>query len=114
MILNKICTACKISKSINNFNNKSYKCKICDAKHAKEYRKTFNGFFQNLLSACINASSKRRQKGKIEAGIINITRNDLQNLWKKQEGLCYYSKIKMALEAHSHLKACFQQFLQLV
>lgn len=56
------------------------------------------GFF-GALSIIYQNSKKsaktRKEHGRTEAAVHDITRDDLVDLWKKQSGFCYYSQIPM-------------------
>jgi hypothetical protein len=100
IIIIKICSNCKVEKSISDFyrqyeNVYKSECKICSINFRKEYIKTLKGYLVKLLSAAKSDSQKRLTKGRIEAGIFDITTDDLNNLWENQKGLCYYSKLPM-------------------
>lgn len=99
----KICSKCEIEKPINEFSIRNdiqdggYRkaCILCENIRYFEYRKTLKGFLGKLLKDARKDAKSRLNKGRIEAGIFDITYSDLEALWKNQKGLCYYSKLPM-------------------
>jgi hypothetical protein len=100
IITTKICSKCKITKSVSDFykqyeNIYKSECKKCSIKYREDYIKTLNGYFVKLLAAAKGDAKKRTVKGRVDAGIFDITVDDLNDLWNNQKGLCYYSKLPM-------------------
>jgi hypothetical protein len=91
----KICSKYNIEKELSKYrkNSNCYLnfCKECEKKDTIAYYNTLNGKFRCMLNHAKERSKKRFNKSRIEAGIFKITKDDLQELWKKQNGLCYYS-----------------------
>ena len=56
-------------------------------KHHKAYSNRTDSIFKKM----INSARRRRSEG------FSITEQDLKDMWKKQEGLCYYSGKPMEL-----------------
>src|SRR5579862_5228271 len=63
-----------------------------------EYRNTPEGFFNKLINTACYNSKDRTNKGRLEAGKFNITKETLVTIWNKQNGKCYYSGIDMVLK----------------
>jgi hypothetical protein len=106
-IITKICTGCNINKNIEDFYKASLskdgyksKCKLCEKNQQTEYHNTLNGVLRVLLGSSKVTAKKRLDKGRLDAGMYNITFEDLKELWKIQKGLCYYSKIPMNYDKH--------------
>jgi len=101
------CCVCKKIKNYSDFykrkckRNYSYICKECDKLRMLKYQ-TSDGYWKIMLNNAKNHSKSRKEKGRIEAGIFNLSIEDLENKWKKQNGKCYYSDIKMTKERHSN------------
>lgn len=55
-----------------------------------------------MLTAARSSSNNRLYNNRIEAGVCNITKEDLVNIWNIQNGKCYYSGIQMVLQPCSH------------
>lgn len=96
----KVCKLCKIKKPIGSFykrkNDKIRSwCIECENISSDNYKQTLNGVLRSLVYNAKNDSKKRLKTGRDEAGIFNIDFKDLEKLWNKQDGLCYYSHIKM-------------------
>lgn len=97
----KICTGCGLYKTLDKFyfrkrgEDRISKCRDCGSRINWEYRNTFDGFMKHLLSIAFGHSKLRLSKGRIEAGVFNLTFEYLVALWNWQSGKCYYSGIQM-------------------
>lgn len=95
----KICNKCNKKKSTDNFNRDKSKpdgcdnqCNECQKKVKTEYKSTLNGYMRTLFG-----SIKRRAK---KNGIlVEISLNDLFDLYEQQKGLCALTGISMS---HTH------------
>lgn len=100
------CCKCKKTKSFSEFykrkckRNYSYICKECDKLRVLKYQ-TSDGYWIIMLNNAKNHANNRKDKGRMEAGICNLTITDLENKWEIQNGKCYYSGIEMSKERHS-------------
>lgn len=65
-------------------------------------QKTINDFLQKLISHANEHAKERLNNGRIEAGVCNLTKNDLITIWNKQNGKCFYSGIQMTPESCSN------------
>lgn len=92
---NKTCTTCLKSEPDVHFKYQYNRCKDCCNQKIREYRDTYEGYLKSLVLSSQNSARNRKNKGRIEAGICEITFDDVDELWKQQHGLCYYSKIPM-------------------
>jgi hypothetical protein len=111
----KECRTCNIVKSANEFytnntvksidesNDEFYKtckntrnnCISCERIKCRDNKNTQKGYFVNILSVAKKSAYKKGEKNRLEAGIFDLTIEDIRNLWNKQKGLCYYSNIPM-------------------
>lgn len=98
----KTCTKCKVEKSLDNFSStkngkdgKRTQCKTCTRDATSQYGMTLTGCLRNLLKAAKWSSKRRLANGRIGAGVFELKFADLESLWKKQDGKCYYSNIQM-------------------
>jgi hypothetical protein len=98
----KACKVCKEFKPLTNYHHsKSTKdkrrgdCTDCYKKYQAEYLKSLNGTFKKLLFSAKYGAKCRKEKGRNDAGIFDITQKDIEDQYEKQDGLCYYSGIKM-------------------
>lgn len=90
------CTKIKLFKEFPLYNGKfGSRCYECLCISSQEYHNTFNGFFTKLLTDARKSASRRLANGRVEAGMFNITRENLLTIWNKQNGKCYYSDIQM-------------------
>ncbi len=97
----KRCSKCNENKTLDQFSKKLGKiCKSCCSKYDSKYRNTFNGFFKDMLNSMKKHANTRLDK----RGIIEINKEDLINLWHKQEGKCYYSGIVMNCKTNHNWK----------
>ena len=98
----KKCKNCNIEKLYKEFYSVKetkdglyYICKDCQSEYKNKYCKTLNGCFQSLLNNSKTNCKYKKDKGRINAGMFDITLSNLENLWLKQNGRCYYSNIPM-------------------
>lgn len=70
---------------------------------------TFNGFMRILLNRAKDTAKKRLNKGRKNAGIFDLTRQQLIDLYNKQNGRCYYSNIVMSTKPSSHWKCSLER-----
>ena len=113
----KQCTGCGVFLNSRNCRrtkrgNKEYfggKCRQCDVLQTNEYRSTFKGFLVALLSDAKNRAKQRKANGRIEAGVFNLTLQQLFDIYKKQDGKCYYSSIKMNMKTATNWKASIER-----
>ena len=79
-----------ISRSSKNPLKRAYLCKECNAIKTHKYRNTETGFWVGLWNNLIGNAKAR----KLE---VNITKQDVTDLYKKQNGLCALTGIPMQL-----------------
>jgi len=61
----------------------------------REYRDTQEGYLKNLLLSARKHARNMKKNGRLDAGVYQLTNDDIFSLWEIQKGLCYYSKIPM-------------------
>jgi hypothetical protein len=101
----KECSRCKIVHKIENFEIKKDRtylylnsfCKTCDKKRTAEYKNKKGSTIEGMSSFLFN-NMKRRCKEKDL--ICDFDKEYIIELWKKQEGLCFYTKQKMELYSY--------------
>lgn len=99
----KTCKQClKTLPTIQNFfkahgNKDLYKniCKHCSVKNNHLNNKTLNTYLKRLLSTARSSSLHREKIGRLDASEMTLTFEEINELWKEQNGLCYYSNIPM-------------------
>lgn len=93
---------CKIIKLENNFQTGYYsQCIKCRSIYKRNLEsQTKETFLQRLLHNSKH-NSKHRSKTREIAGIFDITLQDLLDIYNYQNGLCYYSKVKLNLNFKS-------------
>lgn len=111
METHKICKICKITKPIEDFykSQRGSKCKSCLLNITREYKrkKREDSEFRKIESQ----KQKERRKRLWQNTLIhdskhrnlenNITVEDINELYEKQKGLCYWFKIPLAPSTHS-------------
>lgn len=70
-------------------------CKDCRHEINKKWASTFDGYFKKLFHDIKHNAKKRAKKLKIE-----ITLNDIKDLYNKQKGLCVFTGKKMTRLAY--------------
>ena len=89
----KKCNYCNVEKSSNNFLYGT--CTDCVREKDINKSNTLHRKFQILLKTARSSAKRRLEKGRIIAGEFNITIEHIINIWERQKGRCYYSRIKM-------------------
>lgn len=99
--MNKTCTKCKTTKPIVEFYSSSL-CRVCNSARVREYQNTnINNRIQVLLNNAKARAEHRLKKGRAEAGVCNLTHEQLLSLYQEQKGQCYYSGLVMSIESKS-------------
>ena len=105
----KLCSGCGIVHNISEFGKQkqsndgiSFACRVCINERSAQYRKTTNGHMHALYNQAKRHAKDRLNKNRDEAGKFEIEFTDLENLYKKQKGLCYYSGIPMNIERNDY------------
>lgn len=76
-------------------------CKQCMSNYSKAHhrkRSELDSWHTKLYWGARRASIQRKKKGLNVASVISITPNDILSVYKKQEGLCYWTGLKLDLE----------------
>lgn len=81
------CTSCHITTEL--ITNKTICCK-CSINRSKQSINKLKGFLKRLVS-----NAKTNSKNRKNDCSFSITYNDILQIYDKQNGLCYYSKIPM-------------------
>lgn len=102
----KICTKCKVEQSLDSFLDrkdskigKRSHCISCVRSQSTKYSLTLIGNLRSLLRHAKFNAKKKLAKDRIDAGVFELSIDDIQDLWKKQDGRCYYSNIQMNYDA---------------
>lgn len=114
----KACSTCPYTKNIEEFylhKQKSGKytrvasCKECHIKDRVARTNTLNGFLNKLIGSARKNAKRRTDDGRELAGEFSITLKDLQEMYKKQEGKCYYSSLPMSSKMFSDYMMSFER-----
>lgn len=97
------CAGCKVEKDISYFHSdksnstglQTY-CKDCQTQKTKKCTSTLNGFIKKIYKDMYHNSQKRAKELNIE-----LTIEDIHNLYEKQNGFCAISGLKMSHETYS-------------
>ena len=100
--IKKICPCCRTEKTIDKFGKQkstkdgiSRNCKECINERSALYRTTLNGHLHEIFNHARRNAKVRTNNNREEAGRFEIEFSDLEDLFKKQDGKCYYSGISM-------------------
>lgn len=120
--LTKVCTKCGLEKVLSEFykakhrggpTNTKSSCKHCCAAYsshkyhntnsgqkARDHARVFarNNWARRLIYSCRVASRQRKARGR--SCEVTITHLDLEALWEKQGGLCYFTGVPLATDQH--------------
>jgi len=96
------CACCEIEKHISEFHSdkssstglQTY-CKDCQCEKSKKWASTLDGFIKKLHLDMRHNAKKRAKKLDIE-----ITCDDIKDLYKKQNGLCALTGIAMTTDTY--------------
>ena len=99
----RICTKCTVDRNLNeDFNKNSkkdsgrmYTCKECHNQQMHEYNSTYDGCVKSLLSDGKSHAKTRGKRGRIGASEFTLTKKDIKEMFKKQQGLCHHFKSKL-------------------
>ena len=112
----RICNKCNIIKDMSEFgpkvNGKFGKCSIChqcQKIYAMNNRNTFDGFMGIILTSAEKHANFHLSKGRKEAGIFDLTLEQLVYLWARQNGKCYYSGIPIVPLSHSNWQCSLER-----
>lgn len=104
----KICTKCKVEKSLDEFygrknvkDGKQSECKSCLSNRSLEYKVTLSGCLRIIWRTAKHNANRRLEKGRVDAGVFELSLDDVEGLWKKQDGKCYYSNIPMNYDQYN-------------
>lgn len=90
----RFCSKCNELKPCNEFNNTTSYCKVCHCRYYQIRRSTrLESFFGTLLSSAKFHAKRRTLYGRVQAGIFELSIEDLFAMHSKQNGRCLYSGI---------------------
>lgn len=106
-VVTKLCPKCDTVKSLDEFSRcqgypdgRHYLCKSCMAAYQRSHNNTLKGHLRVLVRSAKANAKARLEKGRIDAGVFDLDITHMFELWDKQGGLCYYSKIPMNFDRH--------------
>jgi hypothetical protein len=108
----KTCSNCGEAKDISKFrsNHNHNQCNDCKTKKDTIRVNTSpDTFFRVLLKSAKSSARFRANKGRTDAGQCTIILQDIHELWKTQNGLCYYSQIPMVLKRYSDWRCSLER-----
>ena len=88
------CSQCFIEQAIKNFHYDRANCKTCDMRRREIYHNSLMGCLSNMTQRMRSSALHRKKVGRLQAGICELTRDDLLDIYNKQNGYCYYFKTK--------------------
>ena len=97
------CACCEIEKDISDFHSdkssptglQTY-CKNCQTQKTKKCTSTLNGFIKKIYKDMYHNAEKRAKELNIE-----LTTEDIHELYNKQNGLCAISGLQMTHETYA-------------
>jgi hypothetical protein len=110
----KRCGKCKEVIKLSDFPKyKSGKpkpeCRMCKRKCDANYHATFEGYIKTLLMHGRQSAEKRKAKGRIEAGVFELTKEAIIQKLGEQKGKCYYSSLDMVLKPRSDFQLSIER-----
>ena len=98
------CASCEIEKNISEFHSdkssptglQTY-CKDCQTQKTKKYTSTLSGFIKKIYKDMHHNAEKRAKKLDIE-----LTVEDINDLYEKQNGFCAISGLKLTHETYAY------------
>jgi hypothetical protein len=111
----KVCKVCGVLKPLSNYHKakstkdkKRGECIDCYKAYQYAYNNTQKGTFKRLVASAKFSAEYRKSKGRKEAGIFELTEQDIKQQYDKQNGICYYSGIKMNIN-NNHWKISLER-----
>ena len=107
------CIRCEVEKPKSDFRNGNKQCKACQYEINKNrINSNAETFFKTMAREAKSRSNTRLKKGRIEAGRYEIDWEFIRDLYAKQNGKCYYSKVQMALQLESDWQCSIERLDQ--
>jgi len=91
--LGVLCPTCVIAKEAGR-----ERCMPCTTASKRLYKLTQSGFFTILLSNAQKSARTRAAQGRTAAGECTLTVEDLEDMWKQQNGRCDWSNVTMQFD----------------
>ena len=102
------CYKCHVQKPLEEYTKREngpdglhFYCKSCVKIRSDTYLATLDGYITKLLYAAKHHAKTRKNRGREDAGVFDLNRNDVKALWESQNGKCFYSKIKMSIKQNT-------------
>lgn len=100
-----VCTGCHQEKSSleyygshSNTNGLQSRCIECQRKQQHDYKSTFNGFMNKLMLS-VDSNAKKRSKKEEREIRVEITKQDVIDLYYEQNGKCNLTDIDLTYSA---------------
>jgi len=94
----KTCISCELTKDKGDFDKDRNQCKVCCYRVKKNRINSKPiSYLSTLLASAKNHSKLRVKNGKLVAGECSLVLEDLNDLYKEQDGKCYYTKLPLVL-----------------
>lgn len=110
------CSQCTEIKEWSCFTKKSDSflklcktCKNCSSINLQKQELSFKSFITSSYHLLLERCKYRESKGRHKAAECNITVQDLIDMFKNQQGLCYYSGLKMNIQRHSNWRCSVER-----
>ena len=108
----KKCDGCKKYFTLDKFetdkvNGTTYtrnQCITCRKIYKNKRYGKFDGFIRGILGNTKNHAKRRSESGRKEAGTFTLTYDQIVDLYNRQNGLCYYSNIKLSMATRTNWK----------
>lgn len=89
-----------------------YACKKCESARMRIYNDSETGFFRNLVHSSRSHAKNKLHKNRIEASVHEIDEIFIKNLYKLQDGKCFYSGLALGLKPLSDWQASIERIDQ--
>ena len=83
-------------------------CGTCFKKYVDKYNSSLKGYLKNLLKSA-RGNVNRKAEHREEARVYDLVYDDILEVWERQDGLCYYSKIQMVTQPRSDYQASLER-----
>jgi hypothetical protein len=92
----QLCNRCDTWKKFSLFEKRG-ECKDCKAIINRNRRETWRGSFQKLLISAKQNCNKRKSRGREGFDTMDLTLEDVVEMYVKQKGVCAYTGIPLTI-----------------
>ena len=111
-----LCRYCGEFKNESDFHKRSAasnglqsNCMQCCAKYDLQRSDTLRRRMQHNVSNARGSAQRRLSKGRVSAGVCNLSFEDLLSIWQRHEGRCAYSGVVLQFRSCHHWQCSLER-----